>query len=76
MYINKNISLSSASHIFPMSLKANEWTVLHDTFLGKQRSASLATDLLKATYRKRRSGRCSAYHTNVVVFPVPVKQQK
>lgn len=54
MHINKNISLSAASHIFPMSLKAKEWTVLHDTFLGKWRSASLATDLLKATYRKRR----------------------
>lgn len=74
MHINNNILLSAASHVFPMSLKANEWTVLHDTFLGKRRSASLATDLLKATYRKRISGRCSAYHTSVVVFPVPVKQ--
>ena len=52
--INEYILFSAASHIFPISLKAKEWTVLHDTFLGKQRAASLATDLLKATYRKRR----------------------
>lgn len=70
-YVNKN-----ASHFFPMSLNANEWTVLHNTFLGKRRSASLAIDLLKATYRKRRSGRCSANRSNVLVFPVPAKQQK
>lgn len=59
-----------------MSVKASEWMVLHDTLLGKRRSASLATDLLKATYRKRRSGRCSAYQTNVVVFPVPVENNE
>lgn len=63
-----------AAHIFPTSLKASEWTVLHDTFLGKRRSASLVTDLLKDTYRKWRSGLCSAYRTSVVVFPVPAGQ--
>lgn len=65
-----------ASHLFPMSLKANEWTVLQVTLLGKRRCASLATDLLKATYRKRRYGRCLAYSTNVVVLPVPVWDTK
>lgn len=64
-------SLFIVSHLFPTSLKANEWTVLQATFLGKRRCASMATDLLKATYRKRRCGRCSAYFTSVVVFPVP-----
>lgn len=79
--INRNKSIyfsirrGETPHLLPTSAKANEWTVLQVTFLGKRRCASLATDLLKATYRKRRCGRCSAYFTNVVVFPVPADGQ-
>lgn len=68
-------TLLDGTHFLPMSAKANEWTVLLVTLLGKRRCASSATDLLKATYRKRRCGRCSAYLTSVVVLPVPAGRQ-
>ncbi|TNN36102.1 hypothetical protein EYF80_053730 [Liparis tanakae] len=65
-----------AAHLLPMSAKAKAWTVLQSTLPGKRRLASLATDLLKARYRKRRCGRRLAYSTSVVVFPVPAGGQR